>query len=414
MAKRDYDIGGYKMKQLFIISKGSRTSQYGIGTYIKQLIGTLDISEWKVFTVELEAPIQECYSYVENGVCHFKIPDVEVASKWNTCMEKNYHRSVFYWLMSQLELNMHEPIYCHFNLPDSYELAVLFKQHLNAKILYTLHCMEWKFYLPDNVEKLQDLLQSPQTDKERDIANSFIRSRNFMNECCDRIVTVSRHSHEQLQTLYGLQENRLFYMPHALKDEYVKRDKQEIRKKYHIEDHERIILFVGRLNADKGIYNLIRAFNSLTTCYPFLHLIVAGSGDLNSLLNMCVPLRNKITFTGYADTIMLNELYSMADVGIIPSYHEELGYVAIEMMMHGLPVICSNASGLLEVTDYGKYGMVMDWNETNRDESIRKALEYWLENPSVFESFSRKGRERYLAEYSSEKHKRKIELLYQL
>lgn len=405
------------MKQIFIVSKGTRTSYYGVGTYIGQLVSALETSSWCINIVELDAPLTECNLYVENHIRYFKIPCSIETAKWNIQDERYYHRSVFYWLMTHTDLNHGESVYCHFNFSDSYELAKLFKKHWKAIILFTLHYMEWKFYLSGNSNKLMDVLRKPQTDKEKEIVSSFKREKKFMSECCDRIVVVSQHSYTVLQKLYEQPVSKLFYMPHALEDKFVERSieqKQSIREKYHITNDERILLFVGRLNIDKGIYNLIRVFKELLPAYPHLHLIIAGDGNLNPLLNLSAPYWNRITFTGYADTTMLEELYSIADVGIIPSYYEELGYVAIEMMMHRLPIICSNASGLLEVTNNGEYGMVIDWNENNRDCSLRNMLKSWIENSSKYKALAINGRERYLTTYAWENYKKQIELLYQI
>lgn len=404
------------MKQLFIISKGMRTSHYGIGTYIRQLIDSLESDEWHINVVELDAPLAESHSYTENHIRYFKIPSLIDTAEWNIQREECYHRAIFYWLMTQVDLTHKDTVYCHFNFSDSYRLAQLFKMHWNAIILFTLHYMEWKFYLSGDTNKLIRVLENPQTDKERNIVNCFNREQRFMSECCDRIAVVSLYSYITLQKLYKLPVSKLFYIPHALEDKFIEKSteqKRSIREKYHISDDEQIVLFVGRLNMDKGIYHLVHVFKELLLTHTHLHLIIAGNGDLSSLLNLSAPHWDKITFTGYADAMMLNELYSIADVGVIPSYHEELGYVAIEMMMHKLPIICSNASGLVEVINHGECGIIIDWNETNRNDSLRNALEDWLNNKSAYESFSSKGRERYLSTYSLENYKKKIELLYQ-
>lgn len=405
------------MKRLFIILKGSKTSQYGVGTYVRQLICCLDVSAWEIYVLELDSLDKECHSNRENGIYHFHIPCIVDTTIWNLQQEKDYHRSVFYWLMAQLDFSKDIPIYCHFNFPDSGELARLFKMYFDAKILFTLHYMEWKFYLRENADELCRIIENPRTKKEWELSNGFIREKQFMTEYCDRVVTVSRHSYTLLQILYELPESKLFYMPHALTDRCVKRSKEQkfaIRRKYHIGADERIILFVGRLNADKGIYDLIQIFPKLLCKYPSLHLVISGSGNFNSLLKLSLSYQHKVTFTGYMESWLLDELYSIADVGIVPSYHEELGYVAIEMMMHGLPIICSNAHGLLEVTNYGECGKVMEWDKDNKYISLYNILEDWMISNSQYEVLSIKGRERYLKEYSLDVYKEKVKLLYQI
>ena len=58
-----------------------------------------------------------------------------------------------------------------------------------------------------------------------------------------------------------------------------------------------------------------------------------------------------ITFMGFVNESDLNELYRIADMGIILSLYEEFGYVAIEMMMHKLPIIATDTTGLSEIIE---------------------------------------------------------------
>lgn len=61
---------------------------------------------------------------------------------------------------------------------------------------------------------------------------------------------------------------------------------------------------------------------------------------------------------GFVPQEILQELYHIADIGVIPSYFEEFGYVAVEMMMNQCPFIIRNTTGLKEITDNGKYAVL--------------------------------------------------------
>lgn len=64
-------------------------------------------------------------------------------------------------------------------------------------------------------------------------------------------------------------------------------------------------------------------------------------------------------FLGKLDKITLSNIYNIADIGVMPSRHEQCSFVAIEMMMHGLSVISSNTSGLNEMfSDISKLNFV--------------------------------------------------------
>lgn len=78
---------------------------------------------------------------------------------------------------------------------------------------------------------------------------------------------------------------------------------------------------------------------------------MAGSGNYDICFQEAKDICTKITFTGLLNKKDLNEIYQIADIGIVPSLFEPFGYVAIEMMMHELPVVATTTSGLNEVVN---------------------------------------------------------------
>ena len=78
---------------------------------------------------------------------------------------------------------------------------------------------------------------------------------------------------------------------------------------------------------------------------------IVGDGDYKDCFEEANPIFSQVTFTGFLDRASLLELYRVADVGVVPSLFEPFGYVPVEMMMHGLPVVATATSGLDEVVD---------------------------------------------------------------
>lgn len=116
-------------------------------------------------------------------------------------------------------------------------------------------------------------------------------------------------------------------------------------------------------------------------------MIIAGNGDFNRYLVVSAPYWGRITFTGFLTEEQLGEMYAIADIGVVPSLHEELGYVPIEMMMHRLPVICSNATGLLEVTANGEFGQLVNWTVEHQSVKLLEVLVEWLLYPKLYQRF---------------------------
>ena len=122
-----------------------------------------------------------------------------------------------------------------------------------------------------------------------------------------------------------------------------------LKHKLLFRENDLIILYVGRLDPSKGLDLLISSFYNVTAKLDNAHLIIVGDGDYDTYIKKCFSIRNKITFTGKITKENLYQYYQIADVGVILSYHEQCSFVAIEMMMHKIPLIGSNNLGIKEM-----------------------------------------------------------------
>lgn len=402
-----------KKKHLFIFTQESKAAKYGVGTYTKQLIECFDLTEWYIHLVELNS-FAECYNVKEeNEIRYYQVPIPKTANaQWDEEKNKLYSQSIFYLLATRV--TMGEEVCCHFNFAQERELALLFKNKLQAKIVLTLHYTDWSFDLLGDRERLQQILNNPSDAKEHGVVWRFERERKFMTECCDKVIAIAHHSYDTLLTLYKIPETQLVYIPNALKDEYTERSEAEIaqlRKKYHVEPHEKLIIFAGRLDIVKGTGRLLKAFKLLQAKVSDVRLIIAGDGDYKSCFDAVNPCWTKVTFTGFVSKEQLYELYAIADIGIVPSWYEEFGYVAVEMMMNKLPVIVSDTTGLKEIVDNGKYGQLMN-AEIQKDPILYMKFIYKILLSTSNKNFQEIGRLRFQQTYCMETFKKKIKLLY--
>jgi glycosyltransferase involved in cell wall biosynthesis len=96
----------------------------------------------------------------------------------------------------------------------------------------------------------------------------------------------------------------------------------------------------------------------------------------------------------------------MADVGVVPSLFEPFGYVAVEMMMHELPIVATVTSGLNEAID-NVCGLKIPINIRPDNVEIDTVLLsekilYLPHYPIEAQQMGQNGRKRYLDNYSSE------------
>ena len=142
-----------------------------------------------------------------------------------------------------------------------------------------------------------------------------------------------------------------------------------------------VLLFVGRIVVDKGVVELVRAFEELINQNSNVHLLMVGPQELTESelgIGEKSNLKNKIVFTGYTD---IPEKYmSISDLLCIPSYREGFGTVVIEAAAMGLPAIGSNIYGLSDAIVDGSTGFLV---EVKHIDKLRGAILYLLENDTV-------------------------------
>ena len=140
--------------------------------------------------------------------------------------------------------------------------------------------------------------------------------------------------------------------------------------------------------------------------YSNCRLIMAGSGNYDICFQEAKDICTKITFTGLLNKKDLNEIYQIADIGIVPSLFEPFGYVAIEMMMHKLPVVATTTSGLNEVVNNAcglKIPLTILSESVEIDVMLlSEKIIYLLQHPIEAKLMGQNGRKRYLDNYASE------------
>jgi glycosyltransferase involved in cell wall biosynthesis len=141
------------------------------------------------------------------------------------------------------------------------------------------------------------------------------------------------------------------------------------------------ILFLGRLEPEKGLRELCSAFCSVVSRYPELHLTIAGWGSLEAELRQVYGSCPEITITGKIFGEEKNRLLSSITALILPSTCQEaFGTVVIEGYAYGKPVIASKIGGLSELVHEGKTGWFV---EPGNSDALEQAIEAVVQNPTL-------------------------------
>ena len=118
-----------------------------------------------------------------------------------------------------------------------------------------------------------------------------------------------------------------------------------IKSQLKLKTNSKIILFVGRLEINKGIDILLKSFLDLNKEIKDLILLIVGDGSLKIELSREFDKYKNIIFTGRLSDDSLLDLYSIAYLFVLPSRFEPWGLVINEAMASSLPVITSSNVG---------------------------------------------------------------------
>lgn len=125
---------------------------------------------------------------------------------------------------------------------------------------------------------------------------------------------------------------------------------------------EPLFLFVGRLEVEKGVPGLLRAFAQVRAEIPAARLRLVGRGSQGLLLERMadsLDLHSSVRWTGWQGTAGVERELAGAWALVAPSlWAEPLGFVALEAMIRGVPVVTSERGGFGETVEPGVSGLL--------------------------------------------------------
>ena len=176
------------------------------------------------------------------------------------------------------------------------------------------------------------------------------------------------------------------------------------------------IIFVGKLLENKGVNELVEAACNLVKEFPDLQLRLIGPGEekiiklLKEKAN-ALGAPNLLNFSGYVYKDDLPKELSCAHVFAAPSHYEGgPGFVYLEAMACGIPVVGCSGSGLDEIVTSGENGILVP---PKNSKALEEALHKLLSDETYRKNTGMKAREYVLQEADSEICLKKLEAFYQ-
>ncbi|MEI6268160.1 MAG: glycosyltransferase family 4 protein [Methylococcaceae bacterium] len=177
--------------------------------------------------------------------------------------------------------------------------------------------------------------------------------------------------------------------------------RNKVRTELNISPAQTIILFLGRLNRDKGILDLATAFTEIASHYSDVVLVLVGSEEDISFLcvqEICGVHRERlrrVSFTANPEHYM-----AAADIFCLPSYREGFGQVIIEAGASGVPTVASRIYGITDAVEDGKTGLLFTAGDVA---GLTQSLLKLINNPFLRQEMGESARVRALELFPSHK-----------
>lgn len=383
------------MTNIFIFNNASRAAGYGIGTYVKQLSDGLSaIPDTSVSFVEMHADTKE-FAMIqdEKGRNHYLIPPINGQAE-----SESYCRCIFYYLARNIGNGWIGKFVFQFNYFQHYPLAMLLKAWFpHCIIMLTVHYMNWCFELNGNVQRMREITTNgyePSEDKERYVLSSFTQEKSFLH-LADTVLVLSKVTMNILADDYKVALGKMHLVYNGIGTQTCN----------GCCGHEvRTILFVGRLDKEKGLKYLVSAFVQIAEAHPDTNLVIVGDGDFQTYMAQCRKVPGRIAFLGKMEKEELEDVYKSAYMGVMPSFHEQCSYTAIEMMRHGIPIVGTSSTGLSEMLDATSELRVhideKDFNEEDFISQIASRMNLLLSDATFYSHASVSVRHLYEERYT--------------
>ncbi len=230
-----------------------------------------------------------------------------------------------------------------------------------------------------------------------------VASKRFAN-LCDQIIAPSIKT-KNLLVDYGIEDRKVSVIPTGIHIPPLY--ESNLRKLMGFEENTKILLYLGRLGAEKNIEEVIDFYQGLENEKARLY-IVGGGPYQEDLKEFASKLDKKVEFVGMVDPSQVNKYYQVADVFITASTSETQGLTYYEALANGTVAICRKDSSLEGVIFDGFNGYQYD-DFTSFNQAINKVLD----NDELRSYLSTNARKYAVEKFSVESFGKKCEDLYE-
>lgn len=239
----------------------------------------------------------------------------------------------------------------------------------------------------------QGWLPSPLSDAIHSVEHWIVHE-------ADRVIACSQHMRREVEALFAPRADHVSVVANGID---LQRWRATSARTARARDAHAatgpLVVFIGRLEWEKGAHTLIDALPRLRRRLPGLRAVIAGrGGHAEDLVQRARARRvsGAVDFVGWLPEPELHGLVAAADALVVPSLYEPFGLVALEGAALGAPLVVARTGGLAEFVDDGVTGRVFEPGDAV---ALADAVTWSLSDPESSRTMAAAARERLHESY---------------
>ncbi len=179
-------------------------------------------------------------------------------------------------------------------------------------------------------------------------------------------------------------------------------EKSKLKSELGIAGNHFVFLFVGRLVKDKGLNELVAAFEKLQSEKQPITLLLVGNFEesldpLSGQAMDSIRKNKQIVSVGFQQDV--RPYFAISDALVFPSYREGFPNVVMQAGAMELPSVVSDINGCNEIIENGKNGLIIPVKDQN---AVYQAMKKLLDEPELLASMKSQSRQKITSRYSQQ------------
>jgi len=150
-----------------------------------------------------------------------------------------------------------------------------------------------------------------------------------------------------------------------------------------VDERENLVGFIGRLTAEKGIMEFVRAIPLALEKQSNLRFLIIGAGILDEALEMAIhgqPWSSQVTWLGWVEHERIPEYLNRLKLVVVPTHEDGLPNRILEAMGCGTPVLATGVGGIPDLVTDGETGFLL---RDNSPETLAESIVRVVNNPRL-------------------------------